>query len=359
MTYSIIQWATGTVGKHTVSALAERPDYKIVGARVYDPGKSGRDLGEICGIAPLGVTATTDPEQIFSQEADCVMYMATAEKHMPECTEDICKLLASGKNVIATSVPYIHPKGLSTEMAGAITAACQAGGSTFHGLGVMPGFVSELFPLILTRLSRSVDQIVAYESLVYDQVASAELNFDVMGFGFLPDDPTPIFADPEIAAMVWRPSAVLVAEHLGIEIEEIQPFRETVLAPRDLHLISGIVRKGTVGAMNFGVRIISGGKPVIIFQHYTRMDPDLAPEWPMGEGWTVRIEGTPSMECKVNIGIHGEDHTDQAYCATAMHAIHAIPYVIAAKPGILTLGDITAVYGADAMAAPRVAKARH
>ncbi len=41
------------------------------------------------------------------------------------------------------------------------------------------------------------------------------------------------------------------------------------------------------------------------------------------------------MSVRMNVGIHGEDHIEQARCNTAMHAVHAVPFVVAAKPGIL------------------------
>ncbi len=353
MRYKVIQWATGTVGRKAVQGLAARKQYEIVAAKVYDPAKAGRDLGEICGIGPIGVKATIDKAQIFATEADCVLYMASGEKNLAECHQDVCDLLASGKNVIAVAVPFIYPKGMGAEFADAISLACEKGHSTFHGLGVMPGFVAEIMPVIMTRLSHRVDQIIAYETLVYDTVESKELMFDVMGFGFRPDDPTPLFSNPEVAAMVWKPSALLVADALGIKVDEVQPFRNTALTPVDLTVAAGIVRKGTVAATNFGVRIISDGKPVLVFQHYTRLDPKLAPDWPSGDGWTVIFEGVPSMTVKVNVGTCAADHNDDAYIATAMHAIHAIPYVVAAKPGILSLGDVIPVLGADTLRTAR------
>ncbi len=348
MVYKVIQWATGYTARQAVQAMAERPEFEIVAGRVYDPAKAGRDLGEICGTRRLGIEATTDSKKIIDTPADCVIYMGSAEGNLQACTKDICDLLASGKNVIATSTPYIFPRALGPEFAEPIERACEKGRSTFHGLGIMPGFVSESIPLLMTRVSRRVDQLVAYETLLYNEYPSHNLMFNVMGFGFPPDDPTPLFSDAAVAGgTCWRGSALLVAEALGLKVDEVQNFRQTVVTPKDLQVASGFIPKGTVAAMNFGVRVISAGRPAIVFQHYTRMDPDLAPDWPRGEGWTLLFEGLPSMSVKINVGIHGEDHTDQACWNTAMHAVHAVPYVVAAKPGLLSLADVPPVWAAD------------
>ena len=60
MTYRVIQWATGTVGIHAVPAIHQHPDLELAGLWVHSDEKAGRDAGEICGIDPIGVTATQD-----------------------------------------------------------------------------------------------------------------------------------------------------------------------------------------------------------------------------------------------------------------------------------------------------------
>ena len=60
MTIRVVQWTTGNVGKQTVAAIAANPGLELVGCYAWSPDKVGRDVGELCGIAPLGVTATDD-----------------------------------------------------------------------------------------------------------------------------------------------------------------------------------------------------------------------------------------------------------------------------------------------------------
>jgi hypothetical protein len=75
----VVQWATGTVGRHAVAAIASHPELQLVGALVYSAAKAGRDVGELCGLGPLGITTTTDPDDIVAQDADCVLYMPQGE----------------------------------------------------------------------------------------------------------------------------------------------------------------------------------------------------------------------------------------------------------------------------------------
>jgi len=71
------------------------------------------------------------------------------------------------------------------------------------------------------------------------------------------------------------------------------------------------------------------------------MGPDVAPDWPQAEGYELELDGEPSMRCHLELGIHGEEHALMGCRATAMHAVHAIPAVIGAPPGLYDLADFT------------------
>ena len=55
MALRVVQWTTGNVGKQTVAAIAANPELELVGCYAWSPDKVGREVGELCGLAPLGV----------------------------------------------------------------------------------------------------------------------------------------------------------------------------------------------------------------------------------------------------------------------------------------------------------------
>src|SRR3546814_18498692 len=107
MAFRVINWATGHTGKMVVRAVAERPEYEIAGAFVYNPEKIGRHLGELCGIDPIGVKTTGARHQMREAAAHCVLFLAGAENAVPGRIADICMLLASGTPVIPTAHNFI------------------------------------------------------------------------------------------------------------------------------------------------------------------------------------------------------------------------------------------------------------
>ena len=143
MTYRVIQWATGNVGRAAIEGIA-RPSRPRAGRVPTSTAtaKAGRDVGEICGLDPVGVTATDDVDEILALDADCVVYSP-----MLANPREVIRLLASGKNVV-TPVGWVYP--FRSHDVAAIEAACRTAGVSLHGTGINPGGITEQIPLLLS-----------------------------------------------------------------------------------------------------------------------------------------------------------------------------------------------------------------
>lgn len=335
----VIQWATGVTGTMALRHIIDRPDLDLVGVRVYDPAKAGIDAGELCGRSSTGIVATDDRDALIAAEADLVLYMGKVEIDTPGCLRDVCDLLASGKDVIATGSRFIHPRSLDAGMADAIETACRQGESSFLGLGLYPGFIGESLGPVLARLTEECTHIRVLEVLNYSTYASHDLIFNAMGFGYVPEDTTPLLTNPEYAASAWIGSATVLAASLGLEIRGFEGFREVATTPRPLTVAAGEIPAGTVAAMRFGVNVDCGDVSLSV-EHLTRMADDLAPDWPTEIGYQVSFAGKPNLTMHLVIGGHDEDHAEQGCLATAMHAVNVIPAVRATAPGLHDLSTI-------------------
>ena len=317
----------------------------LVGALVYDESKAGRDVGEVCGIGPIGVTATSDRDAILGVDADCALYMAQGEMDPTGALDDICALLSSGKNVVSTALTaLIYPKSAGDEVVDRLEAACAAGGTCFHGTGIEPGWAGEVLPLTMSGVLGRVESILVQELMDYSTYDVPEMMFDIMGFGQAPDVPVPL-SDPELAGSVFRAPLLMVADGLGAEVERFEFRREVAVAAEPVVAKFGTIEAGTVSAQRFSCTAIVGGREALTIEHITRVGADQAPDWPTGRGWRVTVEGVPSMILDSTIAVHGEDDTRQGCLATAMHAVHAIAPVCAAEPGIRTFLDLPMICG--------------
>src|SRR5262252_52524 len=104
MAYRVAQWSTGNVGRLALHGIIEHPELELAGVLVHSPDKAGRDAGELAGLPPTGVTATTDPDEIGGLGADCVSYTATGDLRPDEAVVDMARILEAGTNVVSTSV---------------------------------------------------------------------------------------------------------------------------------------------------------------------------------------------------------------------------------------------------------------
>ena len=350
----VVQWATGPVGRHAVAAVTDRPDLELVGARVYAEDKAGRDVGEISGIGPVGVITTRDRDEILALDADCVLYMAQGDANPGPAIDDICALLASGKNVVSTAVTsLIDPRVMGPKVVDRIEAACVEGGTSFHATGIEPGWASNVLPLAMSGIFRYVESFTVQELLDYASYDNAFMLFDVMGFGRAPDDATVIGADPAVLASVFRCSPMMLADAMGGVIDEYVYDRQVWLTDEAFDVAAGRIEVGTVAALRFSVTAVVDGRRALTVEHITRLRPDDVPEWPNGRGWKVTVEGLPSMVLESHIAIHeGEDENDQGCLGTAMVAVNAIPLVCAAEPGIRTYTDLPMIVGSAVLRRP-------
>lgn len=343
MTIKVIQWSSGNVGRHAVTAVHDRPDMKLVGMYVYGDSKAGRDAGELAGIGPIGVKATRDVDKILKMKADLVIHSplpSLVYGDDPEADVDtFCKLLAAGKNVI-TTVGYLYPKVHGPALVKRLHAACKKGNSTFHSTGLNPGWMGDLLPLTMSALSNRIDEVHVLEISNFQHYPSPEIMFDMMGFG-----KTPARFRKDAAryshwlTSLFRESVQLVADGLGIPLDDIKAKTTRILAESDLETAAGLVKKGTVAGQHWEWSGMVGRRKVIRHETVWRMHESVAPHWARGNH-SVTIRGEPNMRIDMR-----PDWIDGGLLSTAMHAVNAIPYVCAAEPGIRTLLDLPWMMG--------------
>jgi hypothetical protein len=340
----VVQWATGTTGRLALRAVIDAPELELVGVRVYDPAKVGRDAGDLAGGPAIGLRAVDSMEDVLGLGADVVLYMGSVEKHPEGCFAEVVELLESGADVIATGSSFIDVRAFAPEQARAIAAACATGASTVLGLGLFPGFWGEVIAPVLSRLSLRCEHVVVRESLSYAGYPSREMMFDVMGYGSVPaaDDAAP--SDLDRAGYAFVSTATIIAKALGLDVVSAEPFREVAVTDTALQVAAGTIPAGTVGAMKLGIRADCGPVTIVV-EHVTWMGPHVAPAWSRREGYEIELDGAPTLRCNLVLGTQGEDHTEMGCLATAMHAVHAIPVVRAAPPGVLDLADVAGFAG--------------
>ncbi len=345
MTYRVIQWATGTVGIHAVPAIVAHPQLELAGLWVHSDSKAGQDAGVLCGGKPVGVTATQDAEALLALDADCICYTASSDIRPGQVVEDLCRMLAGGKNVVNTSfVPLLFPKAAGDGVYDQLQAACLEGGSSFFTSGIDPGFGNAGITVHALALCKEVRSVRMMEIVNYDTWDNHFTMFEIMGFG--KDDPSQsLLLSPGSTAMAWGPVLELVAAGMGLPLDRIEERHEIIRADRDITIASGTVAKGTISGMRFEIVGVADGEERLVVEHVTRLRDEDAPHWPQGQGYRILIEGEPHVKIEVELSSDVGDHNHAGCLATAMHVVNAIPSVVESTPGVKTMLDLP-VYSA-------------
>ncbi len=346
MAYRVIQWSTGNVGVFALRAILQHPELELVGVWAHSKDKVGIDAGELCGRDPVGITATGDAEALLALGADCVCYTATGDRRPMEAMRDLGRILASGANLVSCTVAaLVHPRSLPAPMREPLAEAARKGGSSLFASGIEPGFASDILPLVLSGLAERWETIRIQEIINYATYDQPELLFEAFGFG-KPLDHTPPILQPGALGFAWGGSLNLMAEALGLELEEICEVHERVPTEEALVVGAQILEAGTCGALRFEVQGIVGGEPVLVVEHVTRLDDALAPEWPIGAGgYRVCIEGSPRMQVEFEFADDEGDHTVGGLQITATRLVNAIPAVCEAETGLLSALDLPLITG--------------
>ena len=344
-TRRVVQWATGNVGRAAIEGIDAHPELELVGCWVHSEDKDGVDAGELAGIGPVGVAATTDREAILALDADCVVYAP-----MRADPADVTALLASGKSVV-TPVGWVYP--FAAHDVAAIEATCRQAGVVLHGTGIHPGGITERFPIVLSALCTDIAHVRAEEFSDIRTYATEFVVREVMMFGKEPHAAaqSPM---PRLLADGFGQSIDMIATAMGVTLDADKPVtHEWAVATEPIDTPVGVLEVGTVAAQRFTWSGTVDGVAVITAAvNWFMGEEHLDPPWTFGEGgerFEVTFDADPPLHVVFH-GLHPESieagiERNAGIVATAMHCVNAIPYVCAAEPGIRTYLDLPPVAG--------------
>ncbi|CAB4603543.1 unannotated protein [freshwater metagenome] len=335
--YRIVQWTTGNVGERSVRAVVANPNLEIVGCYAWGADKVGRDVGELVGIDPIGVTATADIDALLALKPDCVIY----NPKWPD-VDHLVRILESGINVTATA-GFItgHALGDGRDR---IIAACERGGSSIFGSGMNPG-LANLLGIVSAGLCDRIDSVRVLESVDSTGYDSEDTERSV-GHGRAIDD-------PELPALVAAGTAVfgdavhLLGDALGVAFDEVRCEAEFAQTTERLDMGSWAIEAGCVAGVAASWQGWLDGRKIVSLDVRWRKGRTLEPDWKVEHGYVVEVQGMPSVRTKLEVFPPADfvaesfsDYMVLGMIMTAMPAVNAVASVCAAKPGIVTYLDM-------------------
>jgi len=337
MAIRVVQWTTGNVGKQSVIAITRDPRFELVGCYAWSPDKAARDVGELCRIQPLGVTATHDVDALLALRPDCVVY-----NPMWPSVDELVRILGAGIDVVTTAA-FINGRRLGPDRQ-RLVEACKRGGSSLFGTGINPGFI-ELLTIVVAGISDRIDKVTINEAaytMGYDSPATEK----AAGFGRPIDDPDLQRVTTE-GTGVFGEAVAMVADALGVELDVIVCEAEYAKTTEDLDLGSWRIAAGCVAGVGASWQGRVGDRTIVELNVRWKKAPTLEPDWKIEDGHVIEVQGRPTVRTTMQFlpppdfeATSLADFMVLGHIMTAMPAVNAIPAVVAAPPGIVSYADL-------------------
>jgi 4-hydroxy-tetrahydrodipicolinate reductase len=310
---TVVLYGLGPIGQG-IAKLALDRGHHVVAAVDIDPEKTGRDLGALLERSPVGLTVTADAAAALKQRPKVVLH--STQSHMSQITPQVLACVNAGANVISTCEELSYPWQRNPAEARRIDDAAKAGGATVVGVGVNPGFAMDLLPIVLTAPCREVRTLqitrvvdAGRRRLPLQRKVGAGMDRATFERGA---------AEGRIGHVGLPESVAMVADALEWKLDSISESIEPVM--------NGSVVQG-LHQIAKGVR---GGQVLIT------LDLTMAVGAPNPHD-AVTIDGEPPITMEIRGGIHGD-------IATWSVAVNAIPIVLAAPPGLLTVNQLPPIH---------------
>ncbi|GAA4815915.1 hypothetical protein ACFQ0K_07535 [Nocardioides caeni] len=337
----VIQWTTGNIGRRSAHAILARPDLELVGVYAHGADKVGKDAAELCGWPePTGVVATDDVAALLALEPDACCY-----NPLWPSIDELVTLLEAGINV-CTSAAWITGGKQTPEDRARIDKACQQGQSTIFGSGAHPG-MTNMIGMVLSGSCERVDEIRITESVDCSTYESAGTQ-TAMGFSQAPDTPG-LAESVRRESEVFAESAAMMADALGVTLDRLTFDVEFTTATGHSDLGFMEIPEGTVAGVMGYHRGWVGDRNVVSVGFNWTMGSHVEPPKPLAHGHVIQVFGVPNMRTVVQC-LPPKDWTEPGYMGlgmiyTALPVTNAVPAVVAAPPGIVTLADLPPVTG--------------
>jgi len=326
------------MGKTCLRGVIDNPQMELVGLYVYSDEKKGLDAGDIARKPKTGVLASNNIEEILAIDADVVFHTPQIQFPYTHHNDDICRLLASGKNVISIN-GHSFPQYWGEEYTEKFRHACETGRSTLLGSGLNPGFITDKIAAIASGICLDIDRIESTEIVECNVMQNPDYVFSMLGFGspcdaLNPNDPA--WAPAQILNGMYSEVVAHLVARLGHTLDRVETDHVMYPATKDIEMAAGVIRKGTVSHTHWSWHGIVDGKRLVTQSIHWIMETTHLEEQNFNI-WSVNIKGLPNIDIDIALSVpadHPFKTTPEQY-GVAGSLINSVPDLVAAAPGIM------------------------
>ena len=324
MKIKVAQFGLGPIGMETLKLAVGKPWVKVVGGIDIDPGKIGKDLGELGRTRALkGVRVYGSLDELLADAKPDVIFH-TAVSKFKDAFPQIEPMARKGISVVSSCEELLFPGLREPAMATKLDRICRSAGARVVGTGVNPGFVMDLLPVCMTGVSREVSAV--HVQRVVNAATRREPLQRKIGSGLPPQEFRRLFKAGKAGHAGLKESLALVAHCLGWKAEDIVEKGDAVVADHDIRTRYLEVKKGQTCGLHQWAQAKVGGKVRLTLDLKMYLDAKNPHD-------AVQIEGEPRLDVIINGGVAGDQ-------ATVAALVNAAPALVQAPPGLRLMTEL-------------------
>ena len=323
MPLRVVQFGLGPIGQACARLVLDRPDLQLVGALDLDPERVGRDLGEVLGGDALGAEVRDDAAALADWRPDVVLH--TTASFLDQIEGQLVACVEAGAHVVSSSEELFWPFQRDPAFSERVDAAARSAGVAVVGTGVNPGFVMDLFPVVLSGVCAHVETVDVSRSVDAGRrrgPLQKKVGAGLSERAFREREAAGGFGHIGMVESAWA-----LAAGLGWDGAEVEETFGPHLADADHETAFASVAASSVAGIHQTAVLRVGGRV------RARLTLTMAVGAPDED--RVRIAGDPPLDVVVRGGTFGDT-------ATVAAVVNTVPKVVAARPGLRTVLDLPA-----------------
>lgn len=318
----VVLFGVGVIGSGVLRLAQTRARLRIVGAVVRRPELEGRPAREVVPEAPADLVLSTDGAAVLRDTRPDVVIVATRSR-LHEVLPQLRLAAEAGAAIACTAeeLAYITPDDAAD--AREIFDLAEKHRVAIVALGINPGFLLDVWPLLLSSLAHDIATIHAERAV--DLSGFGPTVRASLGVGYWPDAFERELARGTIAGHLgFRESLRLIGNAIGRPVDETSVVTRPILAVGRRKLIGGEIVPGQTAGVSQVATGRTNGTEWLRLTMNASVSLDEANVAPVDR---FEITGATTLTATISPGV-------SAVAGTVGRIVNAIPAVAAAAPGV-------------------------
>jgi 4-hydroxy-tetrahydrodipicolinate reductase len=339
----VIVCGLGPIGQGIARLALAAEGLRVVGALDISPTHAGKDLGTVLGLPrKLRLKVEADAARLLRKTKADVAILCTGSS-VKAVKPQVLSLVQKGLHVVTTCEEMAFPAPAHQAMLKDVDRLARAKKVAVLGTGVNPGYAMDALVLMLTAPCVSVNRVSATRVV---NAASRRLPLQrKVGAGLNLAQFRRALTEGAVRHVGLVESVHMIAAGLGWKLDKVEETIEPAIAPRDLDTDYLRVPAGAVAGIKQTARGYRNGDLAVSLD----LQMYVGAESPRDH---ILVDGEPRVDVAVAGGLAGD-------IATGAIVINAIPKLMAAPAGLVTMKDLPLIHCWNPNEVKALAASRH